>query len=84
MAATTVVTVTKLWTQVSSNSCLLQAKNASTQYHICVQPTAPSADSDNFVVIDLIDSVVLDFATPVYARLPPTSHIENAKVVVIA
>lgn len=84
MAATTLVTVGKTWTKLADGSCLVQAKNNMSDFRVCVQSTAPDDTATNFVTLNLTGATVLDFATPVYARLIHTAIAESIVVAVIA
>lgn len=84
MAATTLVTVGKTWTKLADGSCLVQAKNNMSDFRVCVQSTQPDETATNFVTLNLTGATVLDFATPVYARLIHTAIAESIVVAVIA
>ncbi len=84
MAATNIVNVTKTWTKLADGSCLVQARDSSIPYRICVQSAQPAQQADNFVSISLKDATVLDFSTPVWCRLPSSTDLTAAQMVVVA
>lgn len=84
MAATTLVTVGKTWTKLADGSCLVQAKNNMSEFLVCVQASQPDDSATNYVTLNLTGATVLDFATPVYARMPRSVTIDSIVVAVIA
>ena len=82
MAATTIVNVTKTWTKLADSSCLVQARNT-IPYRICVQSAQPAQQEDNFVSMSLKEAAILDFNTPVWCRLPDSTDLATAPMVVI-
>ena len=83
MAATTIVNVTKTWTKLADSSCLVQARNTSIPYRICVQSAQPAQQADNFVSMSLKEAAILDFSTPVWCRLPDSTDLATAQMVVV-
>lgn len=83
MAVTNIVTVTKSWTQIAMGSCLIQDKNKNCLYNICVQSAQPAPTDENYIVTDLSDSTVFDFATPVWCRVDAGTYANSRKITVI-
>ena len=84
MAATTLVTVSKTWTKLADSSCLVQAKNGMSEFCVCIQSAAPAESATNYITMGLTGATVLDFSTPVYARLTRDAAAESIVVAVIA
>lgn len=81
MAATTEVTVTKVWTKLSDGDCTVQAAYTDDFYHIAVSATAPTSDAS--IKLKLNEPATFAYKTAVYCKLASNSKRTSAPINVI-
>lgn len=81
MAATTQVTVSRVWTKLSDGDCTVQADYTDDFYHIAISATSPVGAAS--IKMRLDKPITFAYKTAVYCKLASNSKRTTALVNVI-
>lgn len=82
--ATTTVAVTKNWTQVSTGSCIVQAKNSSVEFQVYIGSSAPTTNTADWALTNIRQMTVFDLAQAVYLKIPANQGDTSIDVTVLS